>query len=92
MISVRSQDPDQPHCARLCAVWQGLPANRARCPVPCCLRSAQAPFDEHFQWDTEKVGNDLAYYMDIYDEGEMITTYHHFRLYVNKNVNISIDK
>eukprot|EP00435_Cladocopium_sp_Y103_P057614 s616_g19.t3 len=48
-------DPDQPHCARLCAVWQGYPANRA-------------PFDEHFEWDTEKVGNDLAYYMDIYDE------------------------
>jgi len=48
-------DPDQPHCARLCAVWQGYPANRA-------------PFDEHFQWDTERVGNDLAYYMDIYDE------------------------
>ncbi|CAL1164163.1 unnamed protein product [Cladocopium goreaui] len=48
-------DPDQPHCARLCAVWQGYPANRA-------------PFDEHFPWDTESVGNDLAYYMDIYDE------------------------
>ena len=48
-------DPDQPHCARLCAVWQGYPVNRA-------------PFDEHFEWDTEKLGNDLAYYMDIYDE------------------------
>lgn len=48
-------DPDQPHCARLCAVWQGYPANRA-------------PFDEHFPWDTESLGNDLAYYMDIYDE------------------------
>eukprot|EP00913_Durusdinium_trenchii_P003505 g3245.t1 len=48
-------DPDQPHCARLCAVWQGFPVNRA-------------PFDQHFQWDTEKVGNDLAYFMDIYDE------------------------
>lgn len=48
-------DPDQPHCARLCAVWEGYPVNRA-------------PFNEHFEWDTEKVGNDLAYYMDIYDE------------------------
>jgi len=49
------QDPDEIHCARVCAVWKGLPANRA-------------PFDKHFEWNTEKLGTDLPYYMDIYDE------------------------
>ncbi|CAE7602651.1 unnamed protein product [Symbiodinium natans] len=33
-----------------------------------CSGLSKAPFNEHFEWDTEKVGNDLAYYMDIYDE------------------------
>ncbi|CAE8648145.1 unnamed protein product, partial [Polarella glacialis] len=49
------QDPQEPHCARLCAVWRGMPVNRA-------------PFNKAFPWDTEQVGADLSYYMDIYDE------------------------
>lgn len=49
------QDPHERNCARLCAVWNGLPVNRAS-------------FDKSFEWDTEQVGNDLAYFLDIYDE------------------------
>eukprot|EP00931_Biecheleriopsis_adriatica_P116028 TRINITY_DN91742_c0_g1_i1.p1 TRINITY_DN91742_c0_g1~~TRINITY_DN91742_c0_g1_i1.p1 ORF type:complete len:806 (+),score=171.02 TRINITY_DN91742_c0_g1_i1:82-2418(+) len=48
-------DPAEHNCARLCAVWQGMPANRA-------------PFDEFFDWNTENLATDLPYYMDIYSE------------------------
>lgn len=49
-------DPQEHHCARLCAVWEGLPVNRHS-------------FSSEFEWDTEKLGADIQYYMDIYDEG-----------------------
>lgn len=49
------QDPEERHCARLCAAWQGLPVNKAS-------------FTKHFDWDNERLGSDVPYYMDIYDE------------------------
>jgi len=49
------EDPDDHHCARLCAAWKGLPVNRKS-------------FLSHFDWDTDAYGADIQYYMDIYDE------------------------
>merc|ERR1719356_2009989 len=46
------EDPEERHCARLCAVWDGLPVNRAA-------------FNKHFDWDTDRVGAEVQYYMDI---------------------------
>jgi hypothetical protein len=56
------QDPQESHCARLCAVWEGLPVNRAS-------------FTNHFDWDTDQLGADIQYYMDIYDEGMDFATH-----------------
>eukprot|EP00929_Paragymnodinium_shiwhaense_P037247 TRINITY_DN19881_c0_g1_i2.p1 TRINITY_DN19881_c0_g1~~TRINITY_DN19881_c0_g1_i2.p1 ORF type:complete len:983 (-),score=232.71 TRINITY_DN19881_c0_g1_i2:160-2988(-) len=49
------QDPEEHDCMRLCAVWKGMPANRQ-------------PYSKHFDWDTEKIGAEVPYYMDIYSE------------------------
>lgn len=50
------QDPAEHHCGRLCAVWEGLPVNHDS-------------FTKSFEWQTDELGADIQYYMDIYDEG-----------------------
>lgn len=49
------QDPENPHCARLCPVWRDLPVNRQ-------------DFAQHFDWDVEQLSPDVPFYLDIYDE------------------------
>lgn len=49
------QDPQEGNCGRVCPVWKGLPVN-------------SVSFEQHFDWDTEKEGGDVSYYMDVYSE------------------------
>jgi len=49
------QDPTEYHCGRICAVWEGVPVNRDS-------------FKKIFEWDTDTLGADIQYYMDVYDE------------------------
>jgi hypothetical protein len=49
------EDPEEHNCGRVCAVWASQPVNRV----------SQT---KHFDWDTEKEGSDIPYYMDVYAE------------------------
>jgi len=58
-------DPYERSCARLCAVWQGLPVN-------------SKDYTKNFDWDTDQLGADLPYYMDIYDlEMDFVKAFSH---------------
>eukprot|EP00928_Gymnodinium_smaydae_P007649 TRINITY_DN12741_c0_g1_i2.p1 TRINITY_DN12741_c0_g1~~TRINITY_DN12741_c0_g1_i2.p1 ORF type:complete len:757 (-),score=149.98 TRINITY_DN12741_c0_g1_i2:97-2367(-) len=69
------EDPNEKHCGRVCAVWRDMPLNRAM-------------YSRSFDWNVDRVGAEVQYYMDVYDEEMDFNVASKHLLYPLSNVTI----